>query len=48
MNEEHKGKSMAQYATVNFAKGMGIRERLGIFGVAVDVEKEIVHVVVST
>ena len=38
----------SQGATVNFAKGMGIRERLGILGVAVDVEKEIIHVVVST
>jgi nitrogen regulatory protein P-II 1 len=38
----------AQGATVNFAKGMGIRERLGILGVAVDVEKETIHVVVST
>ncbi len=38
----------SQGATVNFAKGMGIRERLGILGVAVDVEKEVVHVVVST
>jgi len=38
----------AQGATVNFAKGMGIRERLGILGVAVDVEKEVIHVVVST
>ncbi len=38
----------SQGATVNFAKGMGIRERLGILGVAVDVEKEVIHVVVST
>lgn len=37
-----------QGATVNFAKGMGIRERLGILGVAVDVEKEVVQIVVST
>jgi nitrogen regulatory protein P-II 1 len=29
----------AQGATVHYAKGMGIRERLGILGVAVDVEK---------
>ena len=27
---------------------MGIRERLGILGVAVDVEKEVIHVVVSS
>jgi nitrogen regulatory protein PII len=38
----------SQGATVNYAKGMGIRERLGILGVAVDVEKEVIHIVVST
>lgn len=38
----------AQGATVSFARGTGIRERLGIFGVAVEVEKEIINVVVST
>jgi len=38
----------AQGATVHFAKGMGIRERLGILGVAVEVEKEVVNIVVST
>lgn len=38
----------AQGATVYFARGTGIRERLGILGVAVEVEKEIVNIVVST
>ena len=38
----------AQGATVNFAKGMGIRERLGVLGVAVDVEKEVIQIVVSS
>ena len=38
----------AQGATVHFAKGMGIRERLGILGVAVEVEKEVINIVVST
>ncbi|MGA0394989.1 MAG: P-II family nitrogen regulator [Rhodospirillales bacterium] len=38
----------AQGATVHYAKGMGIRERLGILGVAVDVEKEIINIVVSS
>jgi nitrogen regulatory protein PII len=38
----------SQGATVNFAKGMGVRERLGVLGVAVDVAKEVIHVVVST
>jgi nitrogen regulatory protein P-II 1 len=38
----------AQGATVHYAKGMGIRERLGILGVAVEVEKEVVNILVST
>ena len=38
----------AQGATVHYAKGMGIRERLGILGVAVEVEKEVINIVVST
>ena len=38
----------AQGATVHFGRGSGVRERLGIFGVAVDVEKEIINIVVST
>jgi nitrogen regulatory protein PII len=38
----------AQGATVNFARGMGIRERLGLLGVAVEVEKEVINIVVST
>ena len=38
----------AQGATVNFAKGIGIRERLGLIGVAVNVEKEVINIVVST
>lgn len=38
----------AQGATVNYAKGMGVRERLGLLGVAVNVEKEVVNIVVST
>ena len=38
----------AQGATVHYAKGMGIRERLGFLGVAVEVEKEVVNIVVST
>jgi nitrogen regulatory protein PII len=37
----------AQGATVHFGRGSGVRERLGIFGVAVDVEKEIINIVVS-
>ena len=38
----------AQGATVNFGKGMGMRERLGILGVAVEVEKEVIQVMVSS
>ena len=37
----------AQGATVNFASGYGVRERLGLLGVAVNVEKEIISIVVS-
>lgn len=38
----------AQGATVSFAQGTGVRERLGLLGVSVEVEKEIINVVVST
>jgi nitrogen regulatory protein PII len=38
----------AQGATIFYAKGSGVRERLGILGVAVEVEKEVVNVVVSS
>lgn len=37
----------AQGATVSFARGMGVRERLGVLGVSVEVEKEIINIVVS-
>ena len=37
----------AQGATVNFANGMGVRERLGLLGVAVNVTKEVINIVVS-
>ena len=38
----------AQGATVFYAKGSGVRERLGMLGVAVEVEKEVVNIVVAT
>lgn len=38
----------AQGATVYFARGTGVRERLGLLGVAVEVEKEIINVVVAS
>ncbi len=37
----------AQGATTYYARGSGVRERLGIFGVAIDIEKEVINVVVS-
>lgn len=36
-----------QGATIHFARGTGIRERLGLLGVAVEVEKEVINIVVS-
>lgn len=38
----------AQGATVFYAKGTGVRERLGLLGIAVEAEKEIINVVVPT
>lgn len=38
----------AQGSTVYFARGTGVRERLGILGVAVEAEKEVINVVVGT
>jgi len=38
----------AQGATVHFGRGSGVRERLGILGVAIDAEKEIINIVVSS
>ncbi len=37
----------AQGATTYFARGSGVRERLGILGVAVEVEKEMINIVVA-
>lgn len=37
----------AQGATTYFARGSGVRERLGILGLAVEVEKETINVVVA-
>ena len=34
----------AQGATVYYARGSGVRERLGLLGVAVEVEKEIINI----
>jgi len=38
----------AQGATINFAQGSGVREKLGLLGVAVEAEKEIIKIIVST
>ena len=37
----------AQGATVYYGQGSGVRERLGILGLAVEVEKEIVNILVA-
>ena len=37
----------AQGATIYYARGSGVRERLGILGLAVEVEKEVVNIVVA-
>ena len=37
----------AQGATMYYARGCGVRERLGIFGLAVNVEKEVITILVS-
>jgi len=38
----------AQGATIYFARGGGVRERLGILGLAVEVEKEVINIVVAS
>jgi len=37
----------AQGATVNYARGEGIRERLGVIGFAIEVEKETINILVA-
>lgn len=37
----------AQGATTCYARGGGVRERLGILGVAIEVEKEMINIVVA-
>ncbi|HDZ61897.1 MAG TPA: P-II family nitrogen regulator [Nitrospirae bacterium] len=38
----------AQGATIYYARGSGVRERLGVLGVTIDVEKEVINIIVST
>ena len=37
----------AQGATVYYAQGTGVRERLGLIGLAVNAEKEVINIVVA-
>ena len=37
----------AQGATVNYAQGAGVRERLGVMGLAVEVDKEVISIIVA-
>lgn len=37
----------AQGATVTYARGTGVRERMGLMGVAIDEQKEMVRIIVS-
>lgn len=37
----------AQGASIHYARGRGVRERLGLLGLAVEAEKEVIHIVVS-
>ena len=37
----------AQGATISFAQGTGIRERMGLLGVTIDEQKEVIRIVVS-
>ena len=38
----------AQGASIHYARGRGVRERLGLLGLALEVEKEVINIVVST
>ena len=37
----------AQGATIYYARGSGVRERLGVLGVTVELEKEVINIVVA-
>ena len=37
----------AQGATVSYAQGTGIRERMGLVGVTIDEQKEVIRIIVS-
>ncbi|HEY5720184.1 MAG TPA: P-II family nitrogen regulator [Gammaproteobacteria bacterium] len=38
----------AQGATTAYARGTGVRERLGLLGLAIEVEKEVVNILVAS
>lgn len=38
----------AQGSTIHYAHGSGVREKLGIFGIAVEAEKEVIQLIVSS
>ncbi|QEP44409.1 P-II family nitrogen regulator [Ectothiorhodospiraceae bacterium BW-2] len=38
----------AQGASIHYAFGRGVRERLGILGLTIDAEKEVINIVVSS
>ena len=37
----------AQGATVSYARGTGVRDRMGLMGVFIDEQKEVIRVIVS-
>ena len=41
------GKGITQGATINYARGTGIRDRMGLLGVTIDEQKEIIRIIVS-
>lgn len=38
----------AQGASIHYSHGRGVRERLGILGLAIEAEKETIHIIVSS
>ena len=38
----------AQGASIHYSHGRGVRERLGLMGLAVEAEKEVINIIVST
>lgn len=38
----------AQGASINYAHGRGVRERLGVLGLAIEAEKEMINIIVSS